>query len=276
MYDTLTSEIRELQLVDLNILKDIVKVCDRHNLVYYMIGGTLLGAIRHKGFIPWDDDMDIAMPRRDYELFLNQFSNELPNNLVVDNFKTNVNYKYYITRIENTEYEVNELRDKRRKKPNSHVSIDIFPIDGTPDNKISRSFYYLKILTYRALISLIQKDNIDMARKRSFVEKISILIGTHLPLKQFLSANKLQFKIDKLLQKQNKHSQYAGTIMGAYRTKEVVPRAYFGNGKFYKFESQFFRGPEKYDDYLRHMYGDYWKVPSKQDKKNKRHFKIIK
>lgn len=271
----MTSDIRRLQLIDTDILKKVVAVLEQHQLNYYMIGGTLLGAIRHKGFIPWDDDMDIAMPRKDYELFLNQFAQELPDNFNVVNFKTDKNYKYYITRIENINYKVREIRNQDFYESFAHVSIDIFPIDGTPDNKILRKIYYFRVLFYRALVSLVQKNNIDRARKRGLLEKLIIFIGTHLPLQKFLKANKLQYRIDKLLCQQRPDSQFAGTIMGAYRVKEIVPRYYFGQGKYYEFEGYRFKGPSEYNAYLKHMYGDYMKLPSKEQRERKRHFEII-
>ena len=64
------SELRVLQMAELDLMKLFVRICEKHKLRYYMIGGTMLGAVRHKGFIPWDDDMDVGMPRPDYERFL--------------------------------------------------------------------------------------------------------------------------------------------------------------------------------------------------------------
>lgn len=269
------SELQKLQKIDIEILSDVVKILNKYGLKYYMIGGTLLGAIRHHGFIPWDDDMDIAMPRDDYEKFLGDCATELPKNLKIKNFRTDKNFKYSITRVVNTDFKVQELREQDKKKATTNISIDIFPIDGVPDNVIAKNYYYFRVLTYRALISLIQKDNIDSVRKRNLPEKVMILIGTRIPLGWFFSANKLQYKIDNLLKKQSTKSVFAGTIMGAYRTKEIVPRRYFGEGKLYEFNGHYFRGPSDYDSYLRHMYGDYMQLPSKQQRESKRHFQII-
>ena len=77
--------IERLHQIDIEIVKEVVKICDKHNLLYYMIGGTMLGAIRHKGFIPWDDDVDLGMPREDYEEFLKIASKELPDYLKIVN-----------------------------------------------------------------------------------------------------------------------------------------------------------------------------------------------
>ncbi|MDB8859133.1 LicD family protein [Pediococcus acidilactici] len=271
----MSEELRRLQLIDTEILTEVVKVLDKYNLKYYMIAGTLLGAVRHKGFIPWDDDMDIAMPRKDYDQFLNEFSKELPQHLHVKNFMTDKNFKYYISRIIDDRYKVQEIRNENVDESITNVSIDIFPIDGVPDNSLKRRIYYFKILTYRALISLIQKENIDKARKRKMWERVAISIGTRIPFKKIISPNKLQYKIDRLLKKQSSNSEYAGSIMGAYRTREIMPRKYFGEGKKYSFEGKIFRGPDDYDSYLKHMYGNYMKLPDIEEQRSKRHFRIL-
>lgn len=269
------NSLRKLQLIDVDILNSVVNILDKHHLKYYLIGGTLLGAVRHQGFIPWDDDMDIAMPRKDYEAFLEEYQTELPTHLSVENFKNNPKYKYYISRVLDHAYRVRELRDRNVQEAETHISIDIFPIDGAPDNKVNRKVYYFKIMAYRALISLIQKNNIDSERDRNIFERITIAIGTHIPLDKVLSANKLQYKIDRILKKQSSQSQIAGTIMGAYRTKEMVPRRFFGKGTKVRFEGKEYSAPEKFDDYLIHMYGDYMKLPSKKEQEQKRHFEIL-
>ncbi|KAF0362060.1 LicD family protein [Pediococcus acidilactici] len=271
----MSEELRRLQLIDTEILTEVVKVLDKYDLKYYMIAGTLLGAVRHKGFIPWDDDMDIAMPRKDYDQFLNEFSKELPQHLHVKNFMTDKSFKYYITRIIDDRYKVQEIRNENVDESITNISIDIFPIDGVPDNSLKRKIYYFKILAYRALISLIQKENIDKARKRRIWEKAAIFIGTKMPLEKWLDSNKLKYKIDKLLKKQSDTSTYAGSIMGAYRTREIMPRGFFGEGKAYEFEGRHFWGPSDYNGYLKHMYGDYMKLPSKEAQESKRHFRII-
>ncbi|MBR5060749.1 MAG: LicD family protein, partial [Prevotella sp.] len=78
-------QLNKLHTIEIEILDEIVRICDKHNLRYCLIGGTLLGAIRHKGFIPWDDDLDIAMPRKDYEIFINLCHTELKNQYYLHN-----------------------------------------------------------------------------------------------------------------------------------------------------------------------------------------------
>ena len=156
-----------LHQIDLKILKEILKICDKYKLVYYMIGGTMLGAIRHKGFIPWDDDIDLGLPRDDYEKFLEVAPKELSANLKLVNYKTDSNYQYYITRILDLNTEVIEERIGNNNKY-THASIDIFPIDGTPNNFILRKIYFFRVMYHRALMSLCYKDSIDKKTKTQF------------------------------------------------------------------------------------------------------------
>ena len=77
------NKVREIQLGELSLLKSFIAICSKHDLRYYALGGTLLGAIRHKGFIPWDDDMDLGMPRKDYEKFISICKKELPEHVIL-------------------------------------------------------------------------------------------------------------------------------------------------------------------------------------------------
>lgn len=253
--------IKEIQKIDFKMMNEFVKICDKYKLTYYIIGGTLLGAIRHTGFIPWDDDMDIAMPRKDYEKFLEIASKELPQDLELVTFKNNKKYRYYLPRIINKKYEIIEKRYEKIGEK-SNIFIDIFPIDGSPNNKILRQVFYFKILFHRLLVSWYYIDTIDPCKKRRKLEKILIEVGKILPIKKIVNPEKELLKIDNILKKYDiKKSDYIGTIMGAYRTLEMVPKNYFGKPTKYKFEGVKLYGPEKYHEYLTHIYGDYRKEP---------------
>ena len=208
-----------LHQVDMDIAKEVLRICEKHGLTYYMLGGTMLGAIRHKGFIPWDDDIDLGMPRDDYERFLEIAPQELASHLKLVNYRTDPNYMYYITRILDTDTTVIEERIGNDNKY-THASIDIFPIDGTPNNPIARKIYFFRVMYHRALMSLCYKDSIDRKRKRSKKEQLLLWVMEHIPVDKLTTPYKQKCKIDKLLRKQKiQGSKDIGNIMGAYRTR---------------------------------------------------------
>lgn len=267
------SNINLLHQVDLEIVKEVVSICDKHSLTYYMLGGTMLGAVRHNGFIPWDDDIDLGMPRDDYEKFLQIAPQELPSRLKLVNYKTDPDYHYYITRILDTDTKVIEERIGNDNKY-TNASIDIFPIDGTPNNGLLRKIYYFRVLYHRALMSLCYKDSIDRNRPRGKFEKIFLWILERIPIEKMTTPYKQKEKIDKLLRSQKvEGSNFIGNIMGAYRTREIVPAEFYGKGKLYPFESIELRGLELADEYLTYTYGDYMQLPPEEQRKT--HFKIL-
>ena len=241
-----------LHQVDLDIVKEVVDICDKHGFTYYMLGGTMLGAIRHNGFIPWDDDIDLGIPRKDYDEFIKIAPNELSNNLKLVNYHTDPDYQYYITRILDTETKVEEERIGNDNKY-TNASIDIFPIDGTPNNKLLRKFYFFRVLYHRALMSMCYKDSIDRKRSRGKAEKALLWVMERLPIEKMTTPYKQKEIIDKLLRKQKiEGAKYIGNIMGAYRTREIVPAEYYGNGKMYQFEDIELRGMDLADEYLKY------------------------
>lgn len=262
-----------LHKVDLEIVKEVVALCDKHGWTYYMLGGTMLGAIRHGGFIPWDDDIDLGMPRDDYEAFLEIAPKELSERLRVVNYRNDPNYQYYITRIQDVDTKVEEERIGNDSRY-THASIDIFPIDGTPNNSLLRKIYFFRVLYHRALMSLCYKDSIDRKRQRSKKEKLLLWVMERIPVEKLTTPYKQKCKIDKLLRKQKvEGSKYIGNIMGAYRTREIIPAEIYGKGAMYDFEDIQLRGLEKYDEYLTLTYGDYMQLPPEDARKT--HFKIL-
>lgn len=263
----------KLHEVDLNITKQIVDIFLKHNLSYYMLGGTMLGAIRHKGFIPWDDDIDLGMPRQDYERFLEIATRELPSHFRLVTYKNTPSYQYYITRIQDTRVQVIEERINNDSKY-TFASIDVFPIDGMPNNTFLRRWHCSRILFHRALMSLSYRDSIDKKRKRNFLEATLVSILEKIPFEKFINPYKEKQKIDNLLKKYDiSNSLYIGNIMGAYRTREIVPKEWYGSGKKYQFEDIELVGLSNYDAYLTHTYGDYMELPPEDSRKT--HFEVL-
>lgn len=265
--------VRELQQVDLDITCEIVKICSKYDIKYFIISGTMLGAVRHHGFIPWDDDMDLGMMRDQYEKFLDVAKAELPPHLKLVTYKNSPNYPYFISRVADTETVVEEKRQAGERK-RTNISVDICSIDGSPNNVILRKLYYFRVMYHRALMSLCYKDSIDLERKRSLPERMLLWVMERVPVEKMTTPYKQKCKIDKLLRHNDVyHSKYIGNLMGAYRTKEMIPAEYFGKGADYQFQGMILRGVEKYQEYLTYLYGDYMKLPPEGQRRN--HYKVI-
>ena len=144
--------LKKLHIVEVEILDEIDRVCKKNNIEYFLIGGTLLGAIRHKGFIPWDDDLDVGMTRENYEKFINIAPNELDSKYYLDNFKTNTNCHLPFSKIRKNNTTMDE---EATKNFNNHkgIFVDIFPFDKLKD-KFS-FFTKLRVIIIRAIIETI-------------------------------------------------------------------------------------------------------------------------
>ena len=260
--------IRELQLKELEILKEFIKVCEKYDLKYYAVGGTLIGAVRHKGFIPWDDDMDLAMPRKDYDIFIKKCYKDLPSHIKPNDFHfSEEDVYFYPLKLMNTDVKVTEDRLADTGK-DSYLSIDIFPIDSIPDSRLERKLYKAEFYKYKFLTALC---NIDILRKnveRPFYEKVVIKAAKLLNTGKHLKLKNIQYGFDRFLKKHSrKGGRLVGDITGAYGFREFVPRRYFGNGASLDFEGIKIRVPSDYDAYLTHIYGDYMTLPPESDRK---------
>ena len=128
-------ELREIQLKELALLKEVKRICKKYRLRYFLCGGTLLGAVRHQGFIPWDDDIDIMMPREDYEQFIRMASEEWQ-----DYYYTNSARPDCITHVVDKKTTI--IRTNCMKERRENLCIDIFPLDGMPKSAVGRIIYF--------------------------------------------------------------------------------------------------------------------------------------
>lgn len=268
-------EIRSLQLKELDILKEFIRVCEKNGLKYYAVGGTLIGAVRHKGFIPWDDDMDLAMPRRDYDLFIKKYHKELPPHIKPNDFHfSDKDVYFYPLKLMNTGVRVTEDR-LADTDAQSFLSIDIFPIDVLPDGKLSRYVYKAEFYKYKLLYALC---NIDILRKnvdRPLHERIIIKGAKKTNIGRHFDIRKIQKGYDCFLKKYSRgKGKLVGDISGAYGFKEFVPRKFFGKGTKLDFEGFKINAPSEYDLYLKHMYGDYMTLPP-EDKRQAGHLRLL-
>lgn len=271
--------IHEIQKNSLVLLKELDRVCEQNNLRYYIIGGTLLGAVRHKGFIPWDDDIDVAMPRKDYNFLLKHSDDFFDKPFVLLHY-SNCNdrkiAKDLILRMANEKVLVDIEQNGQIQK--SNIVLDIIPLDGTPDNLIMRKIYFFRLLYHRALYKFTFSDviEIDNGNDRSFFEKSLIKFSKITHIGKLIDPQKERAKLKNLLEKYDcdKSKKMAGTFLGAYKLREFTDVKYFRNRKKYQFEDGEFYGTDDYDGYLTCIYGDYMQLPPEEKRIGKH--KIVK
>jgi len=260
-------DLEKLHKVQLDLARIFVSVCEKHNLSYFLIEGSLLGAVRHKGFIPWDDDIDFGMPRDDYECLLREIRHALGENYQLVTYHSERKALRYFSQLECTDIKLRVSAQKDSSLRNAWI--DIFPLDGMPDNPIIRRWHLFKILILRAAIQFSQFDEIvNVNRKnRPLHEKILIKIGQKTKLGHRWDTRKLMKKLDALLKKYNYYTcNYCINSMSAYKSKAVFPREYFGKGILYEFEGMLLKGPEQYDLILKQIYGDYMTPPPENER----------
>lgn len=259
-------ELRDLQLRELDILNECLKIIEKYNLRYFMLGGTFLGAIRHKGFIPWDDDIDIGMPRPDYEKFIEIAEKELPDYLKLVSFKNDSNYKKYFIKIINKN--ISFIREDTIEQNETNLWIDIFPLDGMPNNKVLRKIHAFKLLFRRLQFQYsVFNYGVNIRKKRPLHEQILIKLGYVYTKIVHLNVDKQLKKLDKLLQKYSyEKSTYVVNFMGAYKFKEMFPKSYYDNPIEYDFENTKLIGASEYDKILTQMYGDYMRPPAENQR----------
>lgn len=241
------SEIKELQL---NILEVIDSFCKKKELRYSLAAGSLLGAVRHHGYIPWDDDIDIMMPRPDYDVFVMEFIGYSPNLIMQDVSTDPCHYlpwaKVYDNRTECISY--NSI---------SGVYVDVFPIDGLPDKSLLVGYYKSKQKISKLLWQS-RKINYHYLPNNS----ISLRIKTFIKRFVFPSRNKVIVRWKKLYNTYPyESSKYAGAITSIYGMREHMPKTVFDNYVDLPFEGKYYKCIKAYDSYLSKLYGDYMRLP---------------
>lgn len=267
---------KELHQYDLAALKTFTAFCEEHDLTYFAIGGTLLGAVRHKGFIPWDDDVDVAMPRADYDKLV-AMAKEFPKPFVLEEYRYNKDFQSYFAKIRSEEIELLETVEAAEDQRPGYL-VDVMPLDGTPDNGFLRKLYFARVLFLRFLCGAANVHT-GILTSRPKWEQCVLKVCRALRLYKVVTKEKVYRRMDKVFHKQSTdRAKQIGTIVGAYKTREIVPAEYFGLTEepvYLEFEDIKLRVPRQYDVYLTHMYGEYKNLPPENQRKAHYQGKII-
>lgn len=248
--------LKKLHKCEVVLLDEFVRLCDADHLAYYLFGGTLLGAVRHQGFIPWDDDIDVAMPRRDYEKFLTIAEEKLSDKYYLQTRAKSDYYSkaYAKLRMNNTICVSNDAAKRSKRHPG--IWIDIFPLDsGT-----NQAGIYEK---GRRRISKFLSDNIRMRKREEYLPMAHRVIS-------FLPIQTLSKISDILLSGEGDYYLcYSGLYANIYGIeRETIAKFHYDPPIELEFEGKMYKAPKDYDFYLRQIYGDnYMIIPPVSERK---------
>lgn len=256
-------EFRHMQLVELDILKEFDRVCRSHDIRYVMIGGTMLGAVRHKGFIPWDDDIDVAMLREEYEKF-RKVSNTLnPKICYLQDHLSDQFYRWGYSKIRRTETTYIRLGQEHLKNKTG-IFIDVFPMDDVPKNFCGEVFQDVFCYACRKILW----SEVGKVQSKG-IKKIWFSLLAHIPTKRVFKW--IHFYESK--SRNNRTCRVRSLLFPAWGNLYVknplkerlsMPKAWFWDREEYDFEGCRFYGMKDADGFLKYMFKDYMTLPPEE------------
>lgn len=270
IYKKHEAHIQTIQKFAFEALCSLVDFLDEKNIPYYLMGGTLLGAIRHRGFIPWDDDIDIAIPRDAYNRLL-KILDQLPRNIRAahPNVDEKTPYPFLVISHASTRLIFDYARPYDKG-----ACVDVFPLDAFPEKESEQNALWKKVKLMRSLI--MNKQQGFYKRKTSFMHSIKFKAISFL---NFFLPRKIIFKCyDSLVSSPQKDTKFIANVYGRYQKKEVFPKHIFQDPSTIFFESRYFKAPTHTEEYLTLIYGDFMKIPPVEKRYSGhriQHFEII-
>ena len=262
-----------MKKLQIEILDSVVKFCDENGIHYFLNGGTLLGAVRHQGYIPWDDDIDLGMLRPDYDDFIESFNKE-NKRYHFHCLETDPEYIYPSGRVydENTEL----YEPDKRTGSKTAVSIDIFVMDNAPDDEkelkkmFMRHFIYNKLNLGRVLPPLMPPNGNIFRKTIAYAVRIFMNIIPVFIIPKNYFAKKV---IENAKSYVSEHTKRVGDFSGGHEV--AIDREQLAGFTYGEFEGKQYKIPAGYDEWLTKLYGDYMKLPPKKDQVTHHHFEAF-
>lgn len=253
-------EIEDIKQLSFEVLCKVADVCEQYNISYSLTGGTLIGAVRHKGFIPWDDDIDIMMPRPDYDRFISIVGKE---DYGFDLYSIETCGEVYWYPFAKACHRDTILKEKATVDTGMElgVYVDIFPVDGIAKNAIVAKvrcvmFQFLHGLKITSRWKKYKKSKL----RKWYYEPLRYICYL---LCKLLSQRWIDQIVERFTRKiPYQTSKFAGRLVGDFGSKEIMKKSLFDNITQLEFEGRYFDVVEDYDFFLRKLYGDYMQLPS--------------
>ncbi len=243
--------VAEMRQVQQSILDKVHAFCKENEIKYFLAAGTLLGAIRHKGYIPWDDDIDLYMLREDYNKIEALFNENAPKGLRLLSLKTEEKYTYPFIKIEDTTTILVEDNNSFQ----CGINIDVFPVDGIPDDEIELNEFYHKLSRFETIDGI---KTTKINRKRNVIKNTVLALGKLLT--SFISLRSLSSKRDSFICDEQFTSKMVGEL-STFAYKKQFPRELFDETTDVLFEGKYYKSPKDWDMFLKLKFGDYMKLP---------------
>ena len=257
-----TATLQEHQKAIYSLLQEFDKVCKKLDITYFLFAGTLLGAVRHKGFIPWDDDLDVLMPRKDYRRLLQEGPAILDQERFYLQGEFSEHFPMFFSKLRLNGTTCLEKYFPKDPLVHQGVYMDIFPCDNAYNSKVGRllQFFSSKVVIAKSLYA--EGYDTNSAAKKVFMAACRILPG------------KLFHRI--VLGPKETKKQVHCYLGGARKMrKSTFPASWFSGTCQVPFEQSIYPAPEGYDDVLKVLYGDYMNIPSEQDRRCKEHAILV-
>ena len=250
----MNATVSQMQNIVFKMLCDIDDYCKENNIRYYLSGGSCLGAVRHQGFIPWDDDADIMIPRPDFNRFIEGFKGKYKTKYGAGSLQIDKEWPMQFGRVWDLS---TEAHYKNLDTKSMGVFIDVFPIDGLPEQRSKQHLLYKKLKCINVLRHASMRIGFREEEKYRFLKRILHIfckpIGPH-RFAQMMEKQVINYSFDE--------SKYVGVSMAChYGERETIEQEKMSSSQLLLFNNRLLPVPVGYETYLTNLYGDYMKIP---------------